>query len=163
MFKSNLKIKITNLVIILAIFFIDRISKIYILKLNQNEKNIDIYINQYLNLDLIWNRGIAFGLFSFNESYAYNIISIIIFAIILVILLMLIKNTGYKRYCYILIVGGALGNLFDRLYYKGVPDFIDLHFNDFHWFIFNVSDIFITIAVICLIYAEIFIEKKKDK
>ena len=113
MFKSNLKIKITNLVIILAIFFIDRISKIYILKLNQNEKNIDIYINQYLNLDLIWNRGIAFGLFSFNESYAYNIISIIIFVIILVILLMLIKNTGYKRYCYILIVGGALGNLFD--------------------------------------------------
>jgi signal peptidase II len=163
MLKNFIKKNLLSFILITIIFFVDRISKIYILILSQNEQNVDIYINQYLNLDLIWNRGIAFGFLSFSESYAYNIISVIIFVIIFTILVMMIRDSGYKKYCYILIAGGASGNLFDRLYYKGVPDFIDLHFNNFHWFIFNVSDIFITIGVICLIYAEIFMEKKKDK
>ena len=60
-----------------------------------------------------------------------------------------------------MILGGSLGNIFDRLYYTAVVDFIDLHINNIHWFIFNIADIFITIGVIILIVLEIF--KKYDK
>jgi len=135
------------------------VSKIYILKLAEQQNIVDIYLTQYLNLNLIWNKGIAFGLFSFDENFIYNLLSLLIISIIIVILIMIIKNDGFKRYCLILIMGGALGNLFDRIYFSAVPDFIDLHIKNFHWFIFNVADIFITVGVICLIYVEIFFNK----
>jgi signal peptidase II len=163
MFKINLKKILLNFIIVSVIFLTDRISKIYILNIAQAEGVVDVYLTTYLNFYLIWNKGIAFGLLSFDENYVYNIISLIIALISIVILVMIIKNVGFKKYALIFILGGSLGNLFDRVYYSAVPDFIDLHINSFHWFIFNIADIFITIGVICLIYDEIFFNKRAIK
>ena len=141
----------------------DRVSKAYILKIAELENVVDIYLNPYLNFYLIWNKGIAFGLLSFDGNFIYNIITLLIIMITLVVLLMIIKNKGIKKYALLLVMGGSLGNLFDRIYYSAVPDFIDFHINNFHWFIFNVADIFITLGIICLIFAEIFDNNKKDE
>ena len=141
----------------------DRLSKIYILKIAESEANVDIYINPYLNFYLIWNKGIAFGLFSFEETVIYQVISLVILIISIVIIFMIVNSEGLKKYSLILILGGAIGNLFDRIYYSAVPDFIDLHINGFHWFIFNLADIFITIGVICLILDEIIFYKKNNE
>ncbi len=162
MLKINLKKLLVNSTIVLIIFLVDRFSKIYILKIAALENKVDIYISEYLNLYLIWNKGIAFGLFSFEENLIYNLISLTIFVISLVIIAMIIKSSGFRKYVLIMILGGALSNLFDRVYYSAVPDFIDFHVNNYHWFIFNVADIFITFGVICLIYEEIFLYKKNN-
>ena len=148
--------------IVALIYFVDRITKIFVIQLHKNSLGSDIFNSTYLNIVLIWNKGIAFGLFSFNEAYLYNILSLIISIIIITLIIMSLNNQGFKRYSLLMIVGGALGNLHDRIFSKAVPDFIDLHVNDFHWFIFNVSDIFITFGVIFLIVLEIVPNKKKD-
>jgi signal peptidase II len=158
--KINLKNFYLNLAIILIIFIFDRATKLYILKLAEVETSVDIYITPYLNLFLIWNKGIAFGLFSIDASIIYNFITILIGLIIITILFMMLKNKSVQRYFFALIAGGALGNFYDRVVYTAVPDFIDLHFYDFHWFVFNVADIFITIGVFCLILVELFFNNK---
>ena len=158
--KINLKNFYLNLVIILIVFIFDRATKLYILKLVEVENSVDLYITSYLNLFLIWNKGIAFGLFSIDESIIYNSITILIGLIIVTILYMMLKNNNIQRYFFALIAGGALGNLYDRVVYTAVPDFIDLHFYGFHWFVFNIADIFITIGVFCLILVELFINNK---
>ena len=158
--RSKLKNFSLNFIILSSIFLIDRISKFYILKLAEVESSVDIYVTSYLNLFLIWNKGIAFGLFSMNESIIYNIITLIICLIIMVILFMMWKNDNIQRYFLALVAGGALGNLYDRIVYMAVPDFIDLHFYGFHWFVFNVADIFITVGVFCLILVEFFYNNK---
>ena len=163
MMKVNFKKKISNFIIVLVIFLADRLSKIYILRIAELENTVDIYVTQYLNFYLIWNKGIAFGLFSFNESFIYNVITFIIVTLTIVILVMIIKNKGFKKNSLLLVFGGSLGNLFDRIYYSAVPDFIDLHINNFHWFIFNIADIFITLGIICLIYVEIFFKNGKNE
>ena len=141
--------------IVALIYFLDRLSKIYVIQLDKNNLGSDIFNSAYLNIVLIWNKGIAFGLLSFNESYLYNIISLIIAIIIIVLVIMSLKSQGFKRYSLLMIVGGALGNLHDRIFFNAVPDFIDFHVENFHWFIFNVSDIFITLGVISMIILEI--------
>ena len=73
---------------------------------------------------------------------------------------MIIKTKGLEKLAFMIVFGGSLGNIFDRLYYSSVPDFIDIHIGNFHWFIFNVADIFITLGVILLITLEIFSKKK---
>jgi len=161
MFKVNFKEILLNIIIVSAIFLADRISKIYIIKIAELENKVDIYLNPYLNLYLIWNKGIAFGLFSFDESFIYNLITSIILTITIVIMVMITRSAGFKKNSLLLVFGGSLGNLFDRIYYSAVPDFIDIHINDFHWFVFNAADIFITIGIICLILDEIFINNKK--
>jgi signal peptidase II len=158
--KTSLKAFFLNFTIILIIFLIDRISKFYILKLVEVESSVDIYVTSYLNLFLIWNKGIAFGLLSMNESIIYNTITLIIGLIIIFILFMMWKNDNIQRYFLALVAGGALGNLYDRIVYTAVPDFIDLHFHGFHWFVFNVADIFITVGVFCLILVEFFYNNK---
>ena len=158
--KTSLKAFFLNFTIILIIFLIDRISKFYILKLAEVESLVDIYVTSYLNLFLIWNKGIAFGLLSMNESIIYNTITLIIGLIIIFILFMMWKNNNIQRYFLALVAGGALGNLYDRIVYTAVPDFIDLHFHGFHWFVFNVADIFITVGVFCLILVEFFYNNK---
>ena len=147
--------------IVALIYFLDRLSKIYVIQLDKNNLGSDIFNSAYLNIVLIWNKGIAFGLLSFNESYLYNIISLIIAIIIIVLVIMSLKNQGFKRYSLLMIVGGALGNLHDRIFFNAVPDFIDFHIGSFHWFIFNVSDIFITIGVFSMIILELFDDKNK--
>ena len=159
--KARLKTFFLNFVILITIFLIDRISKLYILKLAEVENSVDIYVTSYLNLFLIWNKGIAFGLFSMNESIIYNIITLIICLIIMVILFMMWKNDNIQQYFLAFVAGGALGNFYDRIVYTAVPDFIDLHFQGFHWFVFNVADIFITVGVFCLILVELFYNNKK--
>ena len=159
----NLKKIIVNFIIILCIFLIDRFSKIYILKIAMLQNILDIYVNPYLNFYLIWNKGIAFGLLSFSDVFIYNIVTSMIIIIIIIILIMLTKSEGFKKYSLLFVMGGSLGNLYDRIYYSAVPDFIDFHINNFHWFIFNVADIFITFGVICLIFDEVFINNKKDE
>jgi len=146
--------------IVALIYFLDRLSKIYVIQLDKNNLGSDIFNSAYLNIVLIWNKGIAFGLLSFNESYLYNIISLIIAIIIIVLVIMSLKSQGFKRYSLLMIVGGALGNLHDRIFFNAVPDFIDFHVENFHWFIFNVSDIFITLGVISMIILEISDNKK---
>ena len=148
--------------IVALIYFLDRISKIYVIQLDKNNLGSDIFNSTYLNIVLIWNKGIAFGLLSFNESYLYNIISLIIAIIIIVLVIMSLKSQGFKRYSLLMIVGGALGNLHDRFFFNAVPDFIDFHIGNFHWFIFNVSDIFITLGVISMIVLELF-DNKNEK
>ena len=163
MLKVNLKRFLLNFIIVLLIFLADRVSKAYILKIAELENGVDIYLTSYLNFYLIWNKGIAFGLFSFNENIIYNTITLFIMLIIIAVLIMIIKNKGLKKYSLLLVFGGSIGNFFDRVYYSAVPDFIDLHINNFHWFIFNVADIFITLGIICLIFDEIIINNRKGK
>ena len=148
--------------IVALIYFLDRLSKIYIVQLDKNNFGQDIFNSAYLNIVLIWNKGIAFGLFSFNELYLYNILSLMILIIIITLIVMSLKSHRFKRYSLLMVVGGALGNFHDRIFYNAVPDFIDLHVNNFHWFIFNVSDIFITLGVISLIVQEIVPNKKEN-
>ena len=151
-----------NLFIILVIFFLDRISKFYVI--SQSEKNLsyDLFQSKFLNISLIWNEGIAFGLLSFEKDHFYNILTILILIVVILILFMIFKSEGLKKYSLLMILGGALGNLYDRIFFGAVPDFIDFHVGNFHWFIFNVSDIFITLGVIFLIILELNIDKKKD-
>ena len=141
--------------IVASIYFLDRLSKIYVIQLDKNNLGSDIFNSAYLNIILIWNKGIAFGLFSFNESHLYNILSLIISIIVIILIIMALKSQGFKRYSLLMIVGGALGNLHDRIFFNAVPDFIDFHVGNFHWFIFNVSDIFITLGVITMIVLEL--------
>ena len=141
--------------IVALIYFLDRLTKIYIIQLDKNNLGSDIFNSAYLNIVLIWNKGIAFGLFSFDESHLYNILSLIISIIVVILVIMSLKSHGFKRYSLLMIVGGALGNLHDRIFFNAVPDFIDFHVGNFHWFIFNVSDIFITLGVISMIILEI--------
>jgi signal peptidase II len=144
---------------ILFLFFIDRISKLYILNIAETSE-VDIYVSSFLNLYLVWNTGIGFGLFSSDQNLIYNSITIFIIIINIIIVVMLFKNQNYKSYFLILVLGGSTGNLFDRLYYSAVPDFLDFHINNFHWFIFNLADIYISIGVICLIIDEVIFKKK---
>ena len=160
--KFDLKLFLVNFSVVFLIFLIDRISKFYIIKLATLEKNFEVYVTSYLNLYLVWNKGIAFGLLSFDSSFIYNIVSFIILLIIIALILMIVKELHiFKKNCLLIILGGAIGNLFDRIYYTAVPDFIDVHIENIHWFIFNIADIFISVGVVCLIYAEIFFKDRK--
>ncbi|MDC1126801.1 signal peptidase II [Candidatus Pelagibacter sp.] len=149
--------------IVTLIYFLDRLSKIYIIQLDKNNLGLDIFNSAYLNIVLIWNKGIAFGLLSFNESYLYNIISLIISIIIIVLVVMSLKNKGFKRYSLLMIIGGALGNLHDRIFSNAVPDFIDFHVGNFHWFIFNVADIFISLGIFCMILVELIDNNRNNE
>ena len=151
-----------NLFIILVIFFLDRISKFYVI--SQSEKNLsyDLFQSKFLNISLIWNEGIAFGLLSFEKDHFYNILTILILIVVILILFMIFKSEGLKKYSLMMILGGALGNLYDRIFFGAVPDFIDFHVGNFHWFIFNVSDIFITLGVICMITLELIVKNDKN-
>ena len=161
MSKNNLQKFLLYFLLITVIFFIDRISKLYIVDLFNDKNLLNIYVTPFLNIHLVWNQGIAFGLLSFDNSFFYELITILIVGIIIIITLMIIKSKNLSVYFLIAILGGSLGNLFDRLYYSAVPDFIDFHIMEFHWFVFNVADIFITIGIICLIIAEMFPNKFK--
>ena len=152
----------TNFFIIIFLFIIDRISKFYVIYRSQKNLDPEIYTSSFLNIILIWNNGIAFGLLSSDNNYFYNSITILITIIVIILIFLISKSKSFTKFAYILVTGGALGNLFDRLLYKSVPDFLDLHYNDFHWFIFNIADIFITLGIICLIYDEFFLEKKDN-
>ena len=144
-----------SLITITSIFALDRISKLYVIYETKKVYATELYASKYLNISLIWNEGIAFGLFSFDQNNLYNLLTLIILLIIIVILIMIIKSQGFKKYALLMILGGALGNLFDRIIYQAVPDFIDFHIAQFHWFIFNVADIFITIGVIFMVLFEL--------
>ena len=158
---SNSKTFFINLIIILSIFVLDRLSKLYIIYLDKINNGSEIFQSKFLNIYLIWNEGIAFGLFSLDDKHLYNILTLVILIVIIIISYLVAKNKGFKRYSLIFILGGAIGNFFDRIFYKAVPDFIDFHIGNFHWFIFNVSDIFITFGVICMITLELI--GKNDK
>ena len=147
--------------IVALIYFLDRFTKVYVIQLDRNNLGSDIFNSAYLNIILIWNKGIAFGLLSFSESYLYNIISLIIAIIIIVLVIMSLKSDGLKKYSLLMIVGGALGNLHDRIFFNAVPDFIDFHIGNIHWFIFNVADIFITVGVISMIISELINNNKQ--
>jgi len=144
-----------NLFFILFFFILDRISKFLIINSANEDGQINVTLTSFLNLNLIWNDGIAFGLLSFSESFSYNLLTIIILFVIFILLIMLYKAENLSRYALLLILGGAIGNFFDRVYYSAVPDFIDFYFKGFHWFIFNVADIFISLGLFCLIYVEL--------
>ena len=149
-----------KIVIILAIFLLDRVSKIYILNLQANGTDIDFYIYPYLNFYLVWNTGIWFGLASMETNIYYHVLTGIIAIVNIGLIFFLIKSKSINSYLIAIIIGGSLGNLFDRIYYYAVPDFIDLHFGNYHWYIFNVADIFITVGIIGFIFIELF--KKKN-
>ena len=152
-----------NSFLVLLIFLIDRLSKIYVIYLDKKFLGSEIFSSKYLNINLIWNDGIAFGLFSFQKSNLYNFLTLIIIAIIFLIIFMTAKAEGIKKYSLLMILGGAIGNVFDRLFNRAVPDFIDFHIGNFHWFIFNIADVFITVGVIFMIYTEITDNTKISK
>ena len=155
------KKKIYLFIFVLVLFAIDRISKILILKNFLNNSSSEIYINSFLNFSLVWNSGIGFGILQLEANIFYLLISIIITAINLILIYWMLSSSNYLESIFIsIILGGALGNLFDRYYYSSVPDFIDLHYESFHWFTFNIADIFITIGIIGLITNDLFKIKK---
>ena len=160
---SNIKTFYINFIIILSIFILDRLTKLYVIHLDKIDSGTKIFSSKFLNIYLIWNEGIAFGLFSFDENNLYNFLTIFILIIVFVILYMISKSSGLKKYSLLMILGGALGNVFDRIIYKAVPDFIDFHIGNFHWFIFNFADIFISIGVIFLIIMEFTVINKNNK
>tara|TARA_B100000780_G_scaffold137783_1_gene96427 strand:- start:1386 stop:1886 length:501 start_codon:yes stop_codon:yes gene_type:complete len=160
--EENKKKFIYSSLIFIVIFFLDRLSKIYIISLAKINSSVDIFVTKYLNIYLIWNDGIAFGLLSFDERSSYTAITLLIAIISIVVLVLIIKTNDIRFYFYSFVFAGAAGNLFDRLYYSAVPDFIDLHINSYHWFIFNVADIFITIGIFCLILVELIFYKSLD-
>tara|TARA_Y100000389_G_scaffold88770_1_gene85231 strand:+ start:981 stop:1463 length:483 start_codon:yes stop_codon:yes gene_type:complete len=147
---------------VIIFFFLDRISKYIITELSEPLGELEIIITPNLNLNLLWNEGIAFGLLSFKEDIYYHLITGIIITITFIILILMIKSKGLEKLAYALILGGSMGNIYDRLNYSAVIDFIDIHFNNHHWFVFNVADIFITLGIIGLIYAELFYKDKKN-
>ena len=151
---------LTNLITIIIIFLLDRISKFYVIYLSEKNLSYNLFQSKFLNISLIWNEGIAFGLFSFDQKFYYNLLTILIILITLIVFWMIFKSEKLERLGFMMIFGGSLGNIFDRLFYSAVPDFIDFHIKNFHWFIFNVADIFITIGVIILIYSEVFLKNK---
>ena len=147
-------------VIVLIAFILDRVSKILIINHSNTFGKLDMSLNPFLNLNLIWNEGIAFGLFSFDEKNYYNLLTFFIIGIILVLLWLMFRSSGLEKLGFASVIGGSLGNVTDRIFYSSVPDFIDLNYNGFHWFVFNVADIFITLGVMMLIFCEF---KKKEK
>jgi signal peptidase II len=154
-FESIKKFFNISLLVPVCIFTLDRISKTYVINLSKNSSDIELFSSKFLNITLIWNEGIAFGIFSAINGYWYNLLTIAIVLIAIVILIMSIRQDGTQKYFLLIVFGGALGNLYDRIFFKAVPDFIDLHVGNFHWFIFNIADIFITFGVIMLILWEI--------
>jgi len=144
-----------SLILIILIFILDRVSKVFVIYLTDKNLATEIFSSKFLNINLIWNEGIAFGFFSFNQEYLYNLLTLIILLVVCIVLVMIIKNEGYKKYALLMIFGGAIGNLYDRVFFKAVPDFIDFHIGEFHWFIFNVADIFISIGVFFMILLEL--------
>ena len=157
---SKKLILMKKIVIILILFFFDRLTKLYLINLQASGTDIDFYIFPFLNFYLIWNTGIGFGLASMETNVYYHILTTIIVFVNLGLIYFLVKSKGIYVYLFATIIGGSLGNLFDRIYYYAVPDFIDLHVGDYHWFIFNVADIFITVGIIGLILVELL---KKEK
>ncbi len=152
-----------NSSLVILIFLIDRISKIYVINLDKKFSGSEIFASKYLNINLIWNEGIAFGFLSFDQENLYNFLTILITLIIFFILIMAFKSDGLKKLALIMILGGAVGNVFDRIFYKAVPDFIDFHLENFHWFIFNIADVFISLGVLILILLEFIGSKKEQK
>jgi len=143
--SEKIKKVIIGIILLVIIFFLDRITKILILNIVEETGKLDIYVNSFLNLYLVWNKGIGFGLLSFDQKSTYNVISLLILLINLIIIYLIYNEKSIKTYFLLVILGGSFGNLFDRIYYNAVPDFIDLNYKGYHWFIFNVADIFITI------------------
>ena len=154
---------IISSLIVFSIFLLDRLSKIYVIYLDKKFLGSELLSSKFLNIRLIWNEGIAFGLLSFNETIFYNALTFLILIIILIIFFMLSKSNGIKKFSLMMILGGAIGNVYDRIFYGAVPDFIDFHIGNFHWFIFNVADIFITLGVIFMIIIEITGNNKNNK
>ena len=152
-----------NLIFVLTLFGIDRFSKIYIIELSEKTNVTEIYLTSFLNSYLVWNTGIAFGLFSLSSELTYNLFTTLIVVINLIIIYLAVVTKDFRRYFFLLILGGSFGNLFDRLFYGSVPDFIDFHIGNFHWFIFNLADIFITTGVICLILAELLYKESPNE
>ena len=163
MSKINIKKFIFYFLIISIVFVLDRVSKIYVINYFENTLDTEIYLSNFLNIILVWNEGIGFGLLSFQDSGIYNFITLIIILINFIIIYFIYKYKDIRGFLLTLVLGGSLGNLFDRIAFSAVPDFIDFNYNNFHWFIFNIADIFITIGVICLIFVELFLNKKKKK
>ena len=150
-----------SLFIIVLAFIVDRISKIKIIGLQLNDGN-KIYINDYINFDLVWNTGIGFGLLNFNSTLVYNVISFTIGIVLIILIYLVIKSQNLDKVLFSAVLGGALGNFYDRLTFFAVPDFIDLHYQNYHWFTFNFADIFITVGIVGLIFKE-FLKKEKNE
>ena len=161
--KTVVKKILIYFLIVSLIFALDRLSKLFILNILEDKDKVDIYINSFLNLYLVWNKGIGFGLFSFDDTKVYNLITSLILLINGIIIYLIFIEKGAKVYFLLTILGGSLGNFVDRLYYRAVPDFIDLNYQGYHWFIFNVADIFITLGIICLIFAELLNYKSSNE
>ena len=163
MILKNLDKKfLINSFLVLLIFLLDRLSKIYVVYLDNKFLGSEIFSSKYLNITLIWNEGIAFGLLNFEKDHLYNLLTVLIFIIIIAIMFMTINTQGLRKYSLMMILGGALGNVFDRIFNKAVPDFIDFHVGNFHWFIFNVADIFISLGVFFMILFEFVGNSKKE-
>ena len=150
---------VVPIVLLVSIFVFDRVSKTWII--NQQEQNSSIFINKFLNFELIWNTGIGFGLFSTDPNLFYNLTSLFIFLVVLFLCYLIFRSNFFDKICFSIVLGGALGNLYDRIVYFAVPDFIDFHVGDFHWFTFNIADIFITLGIILLIIKDLFFKKNE--
>jgi len=160
-FPLNQKYNLYSVLIVILIFFFDRVSKIKII--NHQINDSAIYINDFINFDLIWNTGIGFGLLSSNSSLVYNLITILIGVVIIYLIYLIIKSKFIDKALFSMILGGAVGNFYDRLIYFAVPDFIDIHYKNFHWFTFNIADIFITAGIIFLLIKDFFLKNEKHE
>ena len=159
---TNKKRVVVFSLIILSICLFDQITKKLIIEYFDKNNSI-IFLTSFLNFDLIWNDGIAFGLLGFDNPSSYNLVTFIIGLVITIVFYFIIISETHMSFFYSMVAGGALGNFVDRIRFSAVPDFIDFHIGDYHWFVFNIADIFISLGVFCLIIAEIFYKKIEDE
>lgn len=143
--------------IVFFTLFLDQVSKRIVVE------NIEILANgleisKYFNLVYVENRGVSFGMFSeHDKSFYFGILSMLVS--VYIIYLLVKSNNQIELLGLSLILGGAIGNGVDRLYYGYVVDFIDLHLNNLHWPAFNFADTFISVGAIVFIFS-IILDKK---
>ena len=154
------ELKFFYLFILFAVF-VDQVSKYFIIEYFNIYPELLINdflyeVNQYLNIVIVWNKGFAFGLFQ-NNIFRVNILYIFLIGSVILVLIIYANKLNQKYYFLIfgLIIGGALGNLIDRILYGAVVDFIDLHYMNLHWYVFNIADICISLGCMLLVLAEI--------
>lgn len=158
----NQKKYLIYIFVILIIFLLDRLTKLYVINLAESLSYVNITLTSFINIILVWNSGIGFGLFQFDEQFAYNIVTTLILVINFILAYMFFVSENINKIFISMILGGSFGNLYDRVYYSAVPDFIDLNYNGYHWFVFNVADIFISIGIFALIFTEVFRKKNEN-
>jgi signal peptidase II len=147
-----------------AALVLDQVTKLYFYDLLVASGRRGIEVLPFFNLVTVWNYGISFGMFN-NGSAEASIIFVVLALAIVVALLMWLRTAGHPLVAAALglVIGGAIGNVIDRLRFGAVFDFLDFHIGGWHWPAFNVADSAITIGVVLLCIDALFLSARSAK